>query len=166
MDQSNRTSIKKIEISFRQRDAPGWILIYVKVDDTQHEIWASYCFPPFENLVTFFESIMRSNLPAYCVIDEEGAFECFEASSHEDQDLFYFTLSHSCGCESCGIAPIEGIFEKKQAASEFLKKFATFLSTGYNHKLWADRDLRLISLDALTALIEGKDIEHDTPSLI
>ncbi|MBU7024771.1 MAG: hypothetical protein HXS40_11455 [Theionarchaea archaeon] len=120
MSQSLGTDIKKMEISFKQQDAPSWIMIYVKVDDIQHEIWASYCFPPFENLVTFFENIMKSNLPAYCIVDEEGVFECFQASPHGDQDLFHFTLSHSCGQKSCGIAPIEGIFEKKQATSEFL----------------------------------------------
>ena len=152
MTQNRNSDVKRIKISFVQRDVPGWILIYMKAGEVQQEIWASYCFPPFEKLVRFLEDIMSENLPSYFDVDQEGSFKYFGALPHENRDLFHFTLYDSCTREPCAHVPIDGIFEKKQFITEFIEKFEEFLSRGYDDILWDGGDLRSISLGKLVLM--------------
>lgn len=145
----DRINTGNIKISFVQKDAPGWILIYVKAEKNEKEIWASYCFPPFEKLVRFVEDILENNLPSYVTVDMEGLFMYFEALPHERENLFHFILRDSCTRESCAHIPIDGIFERKQFVTEFLEKFEEFLSTEYDDVLWDGGDLRSIDLSRL-----------------
>lgn len=123
----------------------------MKAGEVQQEIWASYCFPPFEKLIRFLE-IMSENLPSYFDVDQEGSFKYFGALPHENRDLFHFTLYDSCTRESCAHVPIDGIFEKKQFITEFIEKFEEFLSRGYDDILWDGGDLRSISLGKLVLM--------------
>ena len=146
----------KIEISFVQRDAPGWIVIHVQADKIEKEVWASYCFPPFEELVKFTEDILENNLPSHTFVDQEGSFMYFEALPYESENLFHFILRDSCTQESCGHIPLDGIFERKQFVAEFLERFEEFLSTGYNDVLWDGEDLASIDLSKLRMIKEVK----------
>ena len=159
--QDRSSDVKKIEISFVQPDAPGWIMIYMKAGEIQQEVWASYCWPPFEKLVRFFEDIMSNNLPSWFDVDQERSFKYFKALPHENENLFYFTLNDSCTRESCAHIPVEGIFERRQFITEFLERFKRFLSKGYNDILWDGGDLREISLDRLMIEKEDKTERRD-----
>jgi hypothetical protein len=154
VENENEIDIQKIEVLFEQPDAPGWIYIFIKAGKIKHKVWASYVFPPFENLVKFLQDIILNNLPSYLDIDEEGSFECFKAMPHENKNLFHFTLHHPCNRESCVHIPIDGIFERNQFCAEFLEKFQRFLETGYDDALWADGDLTSIDLDTLKKNVE------------
>lgn len=146
------SSKKRITVAFQHAEYVGEIIIDLAADSIREKIAASSAFPPFEQLIKFLEDILSDNLPSEFVLDEEGVFKKFNAIRHQDSRLFTFVLGFPAHVY------MEGVFEKKQFASEFYEKFVAFLYSSYDKNWWtngnASLDLKKISLEKLKKLIE------------
>lgn len=147
-----------IEVRFEQQSRfVGEILIHLKVGDNTHTLEASNAYPfVFEDLIKFLVNILIKKSPSSFRWNEEGVIKKLNAFPHEGQ-LFKFIIGN-LGYDKF----FEGVFDKKQFASEFYRKFLDFLSSGYIKERWlhpggeaAERyDLKKIDLSNLNALLE------------
>jgi hypothetical protein len=128
---------QEFKVTFYQGKMVGTIIITLKLNDQNYKLYASDVFPPFGDIIDFFNSFVKNKLPCSVTIDEEGKLTRMNAYPFENLKLFKFVLDDKL---TPSIIFMEGIVDRRAFVKEFLEKFELFLKTGYNNYLWAKRN--------------------------
>lgn len=155
-------SIQTLKVTINQQEnVRGWVDIYMSFDQTEHQLKASYAFPPFEQLIQLLRDMLLTRLPSIFEWDEEGVLKRLRAEACSDPRLIQFFIespSHLWGYPE--EVYFSGLFEKRQFVVEFHRKLTSFLVSGYDSVRWTcgsdETDLSRLDLDSLERLIREK----------
>lgn len=85
------TQVRKISITFEPPDA-GWIVFRIEAGNQSVDIWSSWIFDPFPDLVAVLENLSRG-VGGRVTIDSEGRYEDVHCYALEESDLVRFIVT-------------------------------------------------------------------------
>ena len=155
-------SIQALKVTIKQEgNRAGWIDIYLSFNQTEHQLKASYAFPPFEHLMQFLRDTLLRRLPSIFEWDEEGVIKRLRAEACSDPRLIQFFIespSHLSGYPE--EVYCSGLFDKRQFVTAFHKTLTAFLANAYDRVRWTcgldEVDLSRLDLDSLERLIRER----------